>query len=122
MSDYEPKVGDRVSWWEHGYRNWGNVVRVTKATAFVMLDGGAKEIAFRRSKYHGWGISPETDAERAEKQWIAEQPETKRAIIVGLAVGQPRVRVADMYADDIRAVIADLETIAAWLDKRPEGA
>lgn len=122
MSDYEPKVGDRVSWWHYSSRNWGNVVRVTKATAFVVSDGGTNEIAFRRSKYHGFGLSPETDEQRAEKRWIAERPETRLAIVVGLGYGTPRVRVGDTNADDVRALIADLETIAAWLDKRPEGS
>lgn len=128
MKDYEPKVGDRVSWFRggirhSGYREFGEVVRVTKATVFVKPTYG-DERAFRRSKYGGYGLSKETGIQRARREWRAARPRTKHASVSFWRDDFEDVSIPNRItnADDARTAARELEAIAAWLDKRPEVA
>lgn len=119
IDHYIPKVGDRVG----SYHGYGIVTRVTKGRLTIKLDhGGERVIGW--SKYAGFRVSPESDEVRARRAWETDVPRGLKHAWISMINRSASVRAHGVLetADDVRAAARELEAIADWLDRRPEGS
>jgi hypothetical protein len=131
------KVGDHVVWFS--YQNyshtkyWGKISKISPSgvvTVTVKVNGAVTEQVFKknRNKEYVHGFRLATEGELAQRAWVRAAPKPEITQITR-GWGSELELAFDAHASTsdpdcvakLRAICAELETIASWLASKPDG-